>query len=89
MFSADQFTSSDKKYLHYRVLLTQIQTVIHGNCNNILIFFPVARNFLSLPNLLNTADKIPVFHSIFKPHFFGCRHHFLCKHVNGILKVSI
>ena len=67
----------------------QIKAFIHGTCDDILIFLSVTCNFLTFSDLLDTADQIPVFHGILETHFFGSCHHFVGKHINRILKVSI
>ena len=69
MLSADQLAVADKKYLHNRILLTQVKAFVHCHRNDILIFFSVAGDLLTLSDLLNTADQIAVFHGIFETHF--------------------
>ena len=89
MLPPDQFASPDKEYLYNSILLPQIKAFIHGNCDDILIFLSVTYNFLTFSDPLDTADQIPVFHGILETHFFGSCHHFVGKHINRILKVSI
>ena len=42
MISADQPAIPDKKHLDNRILIPEIFTVIHGYCNDVSVFLPVA-----------------------------------------------
>jgi len=42
MISADQPAIPDKKHLDNRILIPEVFTVIHGYCNDVSVFLPVA-----------------------------------------------
>ena len=89
MISADQPAIPDKKYLDNRILIPEVFTVIHGYCNDVPVFLPVAGNLLPFPDLPDTADQVPVFHSIFVAHFLRSFLHFFHQLTNSVLKISI
>ena len=89
MIPADQLAIPDKKHLHNGILVTEVFALIHGHCNDVTVLLSVARDLLAFPDLFDTADQVTVFHGILKTHFFGSCHHFVGKHINRILKVSI
>ena len=46
MISADQPAIPDKKHLDNRILIPEVFTVIHGYCNDVSVFLPVAGEIL-------------------------------------------
>ena len=71
MFSSDQLSPSDKKYLDYRI------PVIAGQRNDVLILPITFFHFLLGCDLLYAVIQIPVSDGLFKFQIFRCPLHFL------------
>ena len=89
MIPPDQLAIPDKKYLHNCILIPEVLTVIHCHCDNIPILLTVTGDLLTLADLLNTSDQIPVLHGILIPHLLRSFLHFFHKFINSVLKITI